>query len=123
MTGLEHAVGLDRECATRAVEAQDPDKLLVDVELPARHAQRAGDGEEESLIGLGIAEDGVEYGRQESPAAEAAGLDRSCATRAVGHVRSMRTTGMPLNGTDGSLPARTTGTNGERHDSGTQGDR
>ena len=77
MTGLEDAVGLDRERATRSVEAKDPDQLLVDVQLAAGHAQRAGDGEEESLIGLWIAEDGVEHARHESAAAEAAGLDRS----------------------------------------------
>ena len=77
VTGLEDPVGLDRERAARAVEAQDPDQLLVDVQLAARHAQRAGDGEEESLIGLGIAEDGVEHARHQGPAAEAAGLDRS----------------------------------------------
>ena len=77
VTGLENAVGLDRKRAASAVEAKDADQLLVDVELAAGHAQRAGDGEEESLIGLGIAEDGVEHARHERAAAEAAGLDRS----------------------------------------------
>ena len=77
MTGGEHAVGLDRERAARALEAEDADELLIDVELPARHAQSARDGEEEALVGLRIAEDGVLHARQESAAAEAAGLDRS----------------------------------------------
>lgn len=76
VTGDQHAVGLDGEGAARPVEAQDPDQLLVDVELAAGHAQRAGDGEEESLVCPGIAEDRVEHGRQESAAAEAAGLNR-----------------------------------------------
>ena len=86
----EHAIGLDRERAACAVEAQDADQLLVDVELAAGHAQRAGDGEEEPLLGLGIAEDRVEDARQQRAAAEAAGLDRSVARRAV-MGRSMRT--------------------------------
>ena len=77
MTGLKNAVGLDRERASGPVETEDADQLLVDVQLAAWHAQRPGDGEEESLIGLGIAEDGVEHARHQSPAAEAAGLDRS----------------------------------------------
>ena len=63
LAGLEDAVGLDGEGAAGPVEAEDADQLLVDVELAARHAQRAGDREEEALIGLGIAEDGIEDAR------------------------------------------------------------
>ena len=61
----EDAIGLDGERAARTVEAEDADQLLIDVELATRHAQRTGDGEEEPLIGLGIAEDRVEDARQE----------------------------------------------------------
>src|SRR5918992_5445260 len=84
-TGLEDAIGLDREGATRAVEPEDADELLIDVQLAARHAQRARNGEEETLVRLRIAEDGVEYGRQQRPAAETAGLDRSRTSRLGGH--------------------------------------
>lgn len=104
MAGLargEHPVGFDREGAARAVEAEDPDQLLVDVELPARDAERAGDGEEEALICVGIAKDRVEHAREQRSTTEAAGLDLSRTTEAGGHVPSMRSATRRLNGTDG----------------------
>ena len=63
MAGLEDSIGLDRERAARSVKAEDADQLLVDVELAARDAEGAGNGEEKALIGSGIAEDGVEHRR------------------------------------------------------------
>ena len=77
LAGEQDAIALDSERAARAVESQDADQLLVDVELPTWDAERTRDGEEQPLLGLGIAEGGVEHARQEPAAAEAAGLDRT----------------------------------------------
>ena len=74
--GAQDAVALDGEGAARLGQPQDADQLLVHVQLAARHAQRAGDGEEEPLVGDGVLERGVEHAGQQPTAAEAAGLDR-----------------------------------------------
>ena len=73
----QHAVALDGERAARVGETQDADQLLIDVELAARDAQRARDGEEEPLVGGRVPEGGVEDARQEVAAAESAAL-RGC---------------------------------------------
>ena len=74
--GAQDAVALDGEGAACLGQPQDADQLLVHVQLAARHAQRAGDGEEEPLVGHGVLERGVEHAGQQPTAAEAAGLDR-----------------------------------------------
>ena len=74
--GAQDAVALDGEGAACLGQPQDADQLLVHVQLAARHAQRAGDGEEEPLVGHGVLERGVEHAGQQLTAAEAAGLDR-----------------------------------------------
>lgn len=109
----EHAIGLDRERASGPVEAQDADELLIHVQLPARHAQRAGDGEEEPLLGLGVAEDRVEDAREERAAAEAAGLDRSGTSRGHGSEHANRSP--PAQRYRWPMPPQVHGTSG-RHD-------
>ena len=47
---------------------------MIDEELLAGDAQRAGNGEEEVLLGGGVAEGGVEDTGEEPSAAEATGL-------------------------------------------------
>jgi hypothetical protein len=48
--GAQDPVALDGEGAARLGKAEDPDQLLVYVELAARHAEGAGDREEETLL-------------------------------------------------------------------------
>ncbi len=83
--GAQDAVALDGEGAPRLGQAQDPDQLLIDVQLAAGHAQRTGDREEEALLGDGVPERGVEHAGQQLTAAEAAGLDRPCQRCVLGH--------------------------------------
>ncbi len=81
LTRLEDPIGLDREGATRTVEPEDADQLLINVQLPAWYAQGAGDREEQALLGIRVAEDGVEDARQQRTGAEAACLDRTRTSR------------------------------------------
>ncbi len=69
---LKDPVALDGEDAARLAQAQDGEQLVVDEELLARHAQRAGDREEEVLLGRPVAKRGVEDAREEASTAEAA---------------------------------------------------